>query len=256
MKNTTKFLSGAIAAVCCLPVAADNHEGGEAYHLAIHQVHAKLGHIPEFRAGMEALANCLAENESDDGFSVWRTFNGDRTEFHLVDRFDSWAEMDEDNPASDACWGNDEIRKGVFDHMASWETSYATKMPEWSRVTEGSTVVHLHNFRISEGNNFRAVVGEIMGYMEEAEYEHQPEWYNVMPGGYWQADMFAVSHYANFAAMDEDRPGVMGVLNEQVGEQRADQLWDAWGDAMEDQMGYWRQTLVLQPSMGYSPEGE
>lgn len=254
MKYSIKVLSAAVALACAMPVVADNHEEAEDYMLAIHHVHAKLGHIGEFQAGMEAYSNCLGENDAEDGFSVWRSFDGDRTGFHIVGRFDSWAEMDEDDSVSDGCWANEDIRKGVFDHMESWETSYAEKMPAWSGDAEDYTVVHLHNFRVDDNSDFRAVVGEIMGYMKEAEYEHQPDWFNVMAGGYWDADYFAVSHFANFAAMDEDRAGVMGVLNETVGEERADQLWEAWGDAMEDEKGYWRETLVLQSSMGYSPD--
>lgn len=254
MKYSKTMLAAAAAMAATLPLTATAQDDGEAYHLAIHTVNAKLGSIPEFRAGMEAYSNCLAENDGDSGYSVWRSMDGDRTGFHIVNRFDTWAEMDEDSPASDACWGNNEIRAGVFDNISSWETSYATKMPEWSGDAEDYTVVQLHNFRVSDGDDFRDVVGEMMGYMKEAEYEHHPDWFNVMPGGYWEADMFAVSHFADFGAMDEDRKGVMGVLNETVGEERAEQMWEAWGDSMEDMRGYWRETLALQPSMGYSPD--
>lgn len=254
MNHRIRILSAAIALACSLPAVADHHEEGEAYNLAIHHVRAKLDRIPEFRAGMEAYSACLAENDGEEGFSVWRSLNGDRTSFHIVDRFDRWAEMGESDPASDACWGNEAIRAGVFDNLTSWNTSYATKMPEWSGDSEEYSIVHLHNFRVSEGPEFRAAVGEIMGHVKDAEYGHQPDWFNVMPGGYWQADFFAVSHFADFAAMDEERPGVRAVLNEQVGEERSEALWETWGDAMAEERGYWRQTLVLQPSLGYSPD--
>lgn len=256
--NANLLKSGAAALLIASTGAlADNHEEGEAYHLAIHHVHAKLGHIPEFQAGMEAYSNCLKENDAEDGFSVWRSFDGDRTGFHIVGRFDKWAEFDADDEVSDGCWGNDEIRGGVFDHMASWETSYAEKLPAWSGSgAEGYTVVHLHNFRVEENGDFRAVVGEITGYMKDAEYVHQADWFNVMTSGYWDADYFAVTHFDNFAAMDEDRLGVMGVLREAVGDERAEQLWEDWGDTLADEKGYWRETLVLQSSMGYSPDDE
>lgn len=254
MNNRIHCISAAIALAFSVQAIADDHDEGEGYNLAIHHVHAKLDRIPQFQAGMEAYSDCLAENEGKDGYSVWRNVNGDRSGFHIVDRFDSWAEMDEDDPAGDACWGREEIRAGVFDNMSSWKTSYAAKMPEWSGDADGYTVVHLHNFRVSDGEAFRSVIGEIMGHVAEADYEHHPDWFNVMPGGYWEADFFAVAHFADFAAMDEDRPGVRGVLNQQVGEERGEELWDAWGDAMSDEKGYWRDTLVLQPSMGYAPD--
>lgn len=257
MNFNTDLLKSSVAAgllIASVGALADNHEDGDAYHLAIHHVHAKLGHIPQFQAGMEAYSNCLKENGAEDGYSVWRSFDGDRTGFHIVGRFDTWAEFDEDDEVSDGCWGNDEIRAGVFDHMDSWETSYAEKLPAVSGDAEGYTVVQLHNFRVDEGDDFRALVGEIMGYMKEAEYPHQPDWFNVMTSGYWDADYFAVSHFENFAAMDEDRLGVTGVLREAVGEARAEQIWEDWGDTLADDKGYWRQTLVLQSAMGYTPE--
>lgn len=255
--NANLLKSGAAALlIASTGAVADNHEEGEAYHLAIHHVHAKLGHIPEFQAGMEAYSNCLKENDAEDGFSVWRSFDGDRTGFHIVGRFDKWAEFDEDDEVSNGCWGNDEIRAGVFDHMASWETSYAEKLPAWSGNAEGSTVVRLHNFRVDEGDDFRALVGEITGYMKDAEYEHQADWFTVVGGGYWDADYFAVAHYENFAAMDEDRLGVGGVLSEAVGEESAGRFWDAWRETTADEKGYWNEVLALQSSMGYNPDDE
>lgn len=257
MNNQIKLLTAAIALACSLPVVADNHEGDdESYKLTIHHVHAKLDSIPAFQAGMEAYADCVEENGAEEGYSVWRAIDGDRTKFHIVNQFGAWAEMDEDNEASAACWGNEAIRAGVFDNMASWQTRHAEKMPAWSGDSENYTVVRLHNFRVEEGDDFRALVGEMMGYMEEAEYEHQPDWFDVMSSGYWTADFFAVSHYENFAALDEDRAGVDGILREAVGEQRADQIWEDWGDTLAEEKGYWRETIELQPSMGYSPDEE
>jgi len=256
MKNTTKILTAAVALACAMPLAADNHEEEDGYNLAIHHIKAKLSHVQQFQAGLEALSDCMAENGSEDSYSVWRAFNGDRTQFHIVDQFDTWTDFDQDDEAGDTCWGTAEIYAGVFDNMASWETSYAEKLPAWSGNAEDYTVVHLHNFRVDEGDDFRALVGEMMGYMKDAEYAHQPDWFDVMPGGYWEADFFAVSHFANVAAMDEERLGVTGVLREALGEERADQMWEDWGDTLAEMRGYWRETLVLQPSMGYSPSDD
>lgn len=254
MKNTTSHLSmAAIALACALPVAATAQDDSDGYMLTMHAVNAKIGHIPEFIAGMEAYSDCLEENEAEGGYSVWRSFDGDRTRFEIVSRFDTWGEFDEDDEAGDACWGNEEIRAGVFDHMSSWKTRYARKMVDWSGDSENYTVVHLHNFRVSDGSDFRALVGEMMGYMAEAEYPYQPDWFNVMATGYGAPDFFAVSHFEDFAAMDEERAGLMGVLRDAVGEERAEQMWEDWGDTMADEKGYWRETLVIQPDMGYMP---
>ncbi|MDX1626867.1 MAG: hypothetical protein R3323_10160 [Wenzhouxiangellaceae bacterium] len=254
MKHTTKTLIAASALACSLPLAADNHEGGDDYMLAIHHVHVKVGDMPAFREGMKAYVECYAENGGEDGFSVWQALDGDRTGFHIVGRFDAWAEFGEEDPTDEKCWGNDEIRKGVFDHMSSWETMYAKRMPAWSGDASNYSIVKLHNFRVDEGSDFRALVGEITGYMSEAEYAHQGTWYDVQGGRYWDPDYFVVEHFENFAAMDADRQGAYGVVREAVGEERADQLWEDFGDTLEEEGGYWSFTLVRQGEMGYEPE--
>ena len=254
MKTTTKLLAAAAAMACAMPAMADNHSSGDDYRLAIHHVHVKMGHGPDFRAGMEAYAKCLGENDYDGSYSVWQAVDGDRTGYHIVARFDMWAEMDESDPASDACWGDDDIRNGVFSNMASWETHYAKRMPEWSGNAEDYTVVKLHNFRVEDDDKFRALVGQLSGYMIEGKSEHVGSWYNVDTAGYWQADYFVVDHFDNFAAMDAKRKGVNDFLREAIGEEKADELWDDFGDALADEKGYWVNTLQLQDSLGYSSD--
>lgn len=256
MKISTKLLAAAIAVACAMPAAADNHEKEATQKLAIHHVHVKMGHGMAFRAGMEAYSACLAEGGYEDSYSVWQAVDGDRTGYHIVSSFEMWAEFDEGNEISDACWAKDEIRSGVFDHMASWETSYAERMADWSGTAEGYTVVKLHNFRVEEGSEFRALVSEITGYMKEAKYEHQGTWYDVMGGSYWDPDYFVVEHFANYAAMDEKRKGANGVLTDAVGEDKAKEFWDKFGDTLADDKGYWSNMLVRRDSMGYSPSDD
>ena len=236
-----------------LPVAADPHQTNANQKLAIHHIHVKMGHGAQFGAGMEAYSACLAEAGYEDSYSVWHAVDGDRTGYHIVSSFDMWAEFDEESEISDACWAKDEIRDGVFNHMASWETQYAQRMADWSGEADGYTVVKLHNFRVEDGSAFRKMVGEMAGYMKEAEYEHMGTWYDMMGGGYWDADYFVVEHFENFAAMDEKRKGANGVLQDAIGKEKAEDFWENFGESLEDENGYWTNTLVRRVSMGYSP---
>lgn len=256
MKKITTLTAAAIALACTLPVAADNHETDGSYKIAVHHVHVKMGHGAEFRAGMEAYSACLAEGGYEDSYSVWQAVDGDRTAYHIVASFDMWAEFDEEDEISDACWDKKEIRDGVFDHMQSWKTNYAERLPDWSGDAEGYKVVKLHNFRVDDGSEFRALVGEMAGYMKKANYEHQGSWYDVIGGSHWDADYFVVEHFDNFAAMDEKRKGANGVLRDAVGEEKAKEWWDKFGETLEDDKGYWSNMLARRDSMGYSPEDD
>lgn len=254
MKKTTKLLAAAIAMTFTLQGVADHHEKADNQKLAIHLVHVKMGHGAEFRAGMEAYSACLAEKGYEDSYSVWQAVDGDRTGYHIVSSFEMWAEMDEEDKISDACWEKEGIRDGIFNHMASWETSYAERMPDWSGSADGFTVVKLHNFRVEDGSEFRSLVGEISGYMKEAKYEHQGTWYDVIGGGHGDADYFVVEHFEKYAAMDEKRKGANGVLEDAVGEEKAEEFWENFGETLADDNGYWSNMLVRRDSMGYSPD--
>ena len=129
-------------------------------------------------------------------------------------------------------------------------------MPDWSGEAEGFDVVKLHNFRVKDGEAFRSMVGEVTGYMKEAEYEHQGTWYDVLTSKYWIADYFVVEHFKNFAAMDEERKGASGVLRDAVGEEKAAQFWKDFGEALADEKGYWSNILVRRDSMGFSPDDD
>lgn len=254
MNTTTKLVAAAIALTWTLQGVADNHEKDGAQKLAIHHVHVKMGHGAAFQAGMEAYSACLAEGGYEDSYSVWQALDGNRTGYHIVSSFDMWAEFDEEDEISKACWEKEGIRDGVFDHMASWKTSYAKRMPDWSGDAEGYTVVKLHNFRVDDGSEFRALVSEVAGYMKEADYEHQGSWYDVISRGHKDADYFVVEHFANFAAMDEKRKGANGILKDAVGEEKAKEFWEKFGDTLADDYGYWSIMLAKKDSMGYSPD--
>ena len=254
MKITAKLLAMAIALSGVTAAMADDDD--ENLKLAIHEVKVKMGHGMAFSDGMKAYSACLAEGDYDGSYSVWAALDGDRSRFYIVSPFNMWAEYDEEDDVSDDCWAKDEIRNGVFDHMAKWKTQYVERMNDWSGDNEGAKVVRLHNFRVDEGSDFRKVVGEITGILKDAKHEHMGTWYDVLGNGYWDADYFVVDHYDNFAAMDEDRKGVNDVLTEALGEENTSRIWDAFGDALEDENGYWTTMLVRRGGMGYSPEDD
>ena len=254
MKKTTLILAAAIAMTWTMQGVADHHEKGENQKLAIHHIHVKMGHGMQFKAGMEAYSACLAENGYEDSYSVWQAVDGDRTGYHIVSSFDMWAEFDEDDEASSACWKKEGMREGIFDHMASWKTSYAKRMADWSGSADGYSIVKLHNFSVEDGSEFRSLVGEMTGHLKKAKYEHMGTWYDVLGSEHNGADYFVVEHFENYAAMDEERKGVSGVLKDAVGEEKAEQFWEKFGETLADENGYWSNLLQRQDSMGYSPD--
>lgn len=255
MIHSKKLLAAAVALSLSLPLTAVGQEPADDQKLVIHHVKVKIGHGPAFRDGMAAYAKCLADSNHDEGYSVWSSVDGDRTAYHIVTDFDKWAEFDSSDEVSDACWEKDGIRAGIFDHMASWKTHYAERMPGWSGNAEGYEIVRLHYFRVDDGEDFRETVGTMVGHLREAEYADLGTWYDVQATGHGAADFFYVDHFENFAAMD-DRKSVDAALREAVGDDDTDELWEDFNDSLQDEKGYWAVMIKREAAMGYAPDDD
>ena len=252
MKITKHLIAASLAAALCMPVAADDHESGDDYMLSIMDISIQHGHGMKFREAMKAYTDCYAENDGNNEWSVWGAVDGKPNRMWIVSRMDMWSELDSDDPGDKACWP--EHGAELTSHVSSAERRFWKKMPDWSGDAEGYTVVRLHNFRVEDGDAFREVVGEMVNLMKDAEYEHMGTWYDGVGNKRWAADYFVVEHFDNFAAMDEDRKGVNGVMVDALGEDGAEDMWERFGDTLAEMEPYWTLTLRRIDSLGYSKE--
>ncbi|MBY6205385.1 hypothetical protein [Halomonas denitrificans] len=247
-------ISATVAATWCLPVAADNHESGDDYMIAMTEIGVTMGHGMEFRDGMKAYMECYEEKGGDNAWSAWWPIDGKLNTVTIVSRMDMWSEMGEQDAASEECWSV--VREQVWPHMDSVERRFARKMSDWSGDAEGYTVVKLHQFRVGDGAAFREVVGEVVGHMKDADYEHMGTWYDMDGNHRWEADYFVVEHFDDFAAMDEDRKGANGILVDAVGEEEAAATWDRFDESLADMEPYWTTTLRRDDELSFSPSDD
>ena len=258
MKNHKKgnyktLMIAALAVAFSTTASADNHEeDGEDYMLNIMDLSIQHGHGMKFREAMKAYMECYEENGGTGSWSAWGYVDGAPNRMKIVSRMDMWSEMDSADPGDQACWP--EHGEELTSHIASANRQIFRKRSAWSGDAEGYTVVRLHNFRVEDGEAFREIVGEITGMMKEADYEHMGTWYDAVGNQRWAADYFVVEHYADFAAMDEDRKGVNGVMVDALGEEGAEDLWDRFDETLADMEPYWTETLRRNDSLSYSQD--
>ena len=229
-------------------------QDGEDYLLEITKVQVMPGHMSEFMAGVKAYRDCYAENDGKGAWSFWRQVDGDQLTVHAVSRMENWAELDETDEVRNRCWENHS--DGFTSHTAAVQTTYARRQSEWSGDPGEFTVVELHNFRVDDGEEFQSAVSEITGVLKEANYEDLGTWYDVIGGDGDDASYFVVEHHANFAAMDDDSPGVYGTVQEAKGEAEAKRMFDAFDASLRDDHEYWRNILKRVDSLSYSPEND
>ena len=252
MKITKAILTLGASALLAASITAVAQDEDESYILQITEVDIKLGHVSQFREALKPYHACLIENDDDASWSAWRNVGGDGTTYHFVSDMANWAEMDASDEAAEACWS--EHRENVFPHVASVSNSFARPMPDWSGDAEDYSVVRLHQFRVDDGEQFREAVGAITSILKEAEHEHLGSWYDMIGNSSNEPDYFVVSHYENFAAMDEERAGPYKVVSEYAGEERADELWQQFGDALQDDWEYFHDMLRRDTELSHSNE--
>ena len=230
---------------------ADNHSDDDNAFLSMMHVKIKMGHGNDFATAHAAYRDCLIENGAD-GWSAWRNVGGEGLQYIFVSEMDGWAEMDSPDEAGEACWP--EHGPAIMDNIASYHQRFARRMDDWSGNAEGYSVVRLHHFRVDDGSEFRGAVSDITGILKEAEFPHLGTWYDMIANDTGEADYFVVSHYENFAAMDEDRPSPYSAVKDAEGEERADELWQQFGDSLRDDWEYATDIWRRVESMSHSAE--
>jgi hypothetical protein len=248
--RSTMYAAISAALVIAMPALADDDD----YMLDITRIEVELGHHMQFREGVKAYMACYDEADGENGWSAWRSMDGDGIVYHVVSRLDSWGELDETDEAGMSCWPV--IEEKVAPHMASAHTMYAKRMPDWSASIDDDeeTVVRLYNFRVDDFEKFRAAVGSVTGIMKAAEYEHMGTWYDVQGGGMDDPDYFVVESFKNFADMDNERAGPYKTTVEHAGEESADLVWGQFRASLEADWSAWSSLLRYDKELSYSDD--
>jgi hypothetical protein len=238
--NAVAVLAGsALLALSAVSVAQDT----PVRMLEVTEIGVKIGHEMKFREGVKAYMQCYEEQGGGGNWSAWRNVGGSGISYHIVSFRSGWADLGQTDAARDSCWSK--IDEQVSPHMESVSTSFARHMPDWSGSPgDGNTVVRLHQFRVDDGEKFRETVGAITSIMKESDYPHLGSWYNVLGNSSNEPDYFVVAYYKDFAAMDEDRDGAYDAVKAAAGEERAEELWDDFGEALTDDWDYF--TVLLR----------
>jgi hypothetical protein len=249
-KTVGAVLIGGVLA--CGGALADNHEEEGGGLLSMTKIKIQVGHRDAFNTAMTAYKDCYVENEGKDGWSVWVDMRS--WEYWVVSSMDNWAKLDEQDEIDEKCW--DETGAEMMKHIAEFGTSYARHLADWSGNADNYNVVRLHQFRVDENRDFRDTVGAITKILKDDDHEHMGTWYEMIAENAYEPNYFVVEHFENFAAMDEDRPGAYARVKEAEGEERADELWDQFGDSLHDDWEYTTHMLRRVSSLGYSPSDD
>lgn len=252
MRMTKTMLALGASALLASSMTVTAQDEDESPVLQMTRVEIKLGHGTQFREALKPYNACVAGKDPDASWGAWRNIGGEGTSYWFVSTMANWAEMDEPNQATADCWPEHE--DSVMAHVSSISTGFARRIAEWSGEAEDYQVVRLHQFRVDDGSEFREAVSAITSILKEAEYEHLGTWYRMIGNSSNEPDFFVVSHYDDFAAMDEDRPSLYSVVREHSGQERADELWEQFDDALKEDWEYFHVMLRRDLELSHSSD--
>jgi len=236
-----------VAAVALLAGAgmpAGAQDEPDDYLLTLNAIEVPPGHQRAFREGVAAVVECYRQNGTEASWSVWDRLQG-RGDVHLaVFPSADWSAMGETDPAASAC--RSVIEERIDPHVGTANVSVARKVPEYSGIdAEDFTVVRLHYFRVDDAGAFREAVGELSAIITKDEHHADDSWFEVIGGGPYAADFFVVEHFADYAALDAERPTAYEVVERAVGAEQAQALWARFDEALKDDREYWSYQFSL-----------
>ncbi len=228
-----KLLTAATSAALLLSASialADDHEE-ETMKLTMGDIKVKVGHGGEFRSGLAAWKECQMEN---DGTSQWSTFerqDGESGHYYVNFRMSKWGDMDEDNPAGEAC--GPVVQEQIMPHIESSSWRWAESMPEISKDEGTGNIFLVYYFRVSDGMAFNDAVKQMSDAVAAIEGDQGAYWYELYGGDEHAADYIAAVPFESYSEWDSDDPGVWEMVNEHYGEEKAGEIRSMFRDSLD-----------------------
>ncbi len=112
-------------------------------------------------------------------------------------------------------------------------------MPEVSRESDPATkVIWVNFFKVKDGREFNDVLKEVSSMVKTVEGKTRNQWYAVAGGGLEDADYFAVTPFANYAALDIKRDGVWKMYETKHGKEKSDALRARFMASVDESWSY------------------
>ncbi|MDT8449519.1 MAG: hypothetical protein RQ847_05030 [Wenzhouxiangellaceae bacterium] len=215
---------------------ATGQEAPETTLMTVYELHVKIGHDRQFREAMAEWKKCYLENDGKTGWGVWRRVQGKGSAYAVTFNSSGWADWASDDPAGEAC--ESIITDRIDPHLDGVATEIARLMPEISGSVDEFSVVNVINFRVADRATFNRIVKDVTTVLREDEHDYHAFWYQPVGGGPHAPDYFVVATIKDFAAMDEDTPGVWERYAAAKGQDAADKTRAEFGKALEDEWSY------------------
>ncbi len=232
--------------VFACPTTIQAQESDNDFMLNLTEFTVKFGHDANFTDGVKKWNKCYKDNGGKGTWNVWNRVQGKDNVYVLASRMDSWAEMDESDPASKACSGI--AFSSIIPHIESAEFNIASYMPERSRTKAlgEDTIVWVYLFKVKDHMAFNEVVKDVTSTIKTKEGDNRGYWYAYAGGE--KGDYFISVPIKDFAALDTERDSVWKVYESVHGAAKAKATRAKFNGAVSEVIDY-AYTLSKELSM-------
>jgi hypothetical protein len=212
-------------------------QAAETQKLTTTEFTIKNGHADHFKEGVKLWKECYMANKGTWKWNLWQRQNGQGTSFVVASMQKNWAEMDQADEAGKKC-RNISLEK-ITPHVESTNKMISTTMPEVSRESDPATkLIWVGFFKVNNSTEFNEVIKEMNSMVKTVEGKTRNQWYAVAGGGPDDADYFAVTPYANYAALDIKRDGVWKMYETKHGKEKSDALRARFRASIDENWAY------------------
>jgi len=228
-----KLLTAATSAALLLSasVAIADEEEMDTVKMSMGDIKVKVGHGSEFRSGLAAWKECQMENDGTSTWGVYQRQDGESGHYAVNFPMEKWGDMDEDNPASEAC--SSIVQEQIQPHIESSSWRWSESMPEISKDDGGGNIWLVYYFRVDDGMKFNEAVTQMSAAVAAIEGDEGGYWYELYGGDEHAADYLVAVPFESYSEWDGDDPGVWEMVNEHHGEEKAGEIRSMFRDSLD-----------------------
>ncbi len=207
----------------------------------------------------DGLKKHMAFHKAQNGTWAWRVWSyvsGEQTGMYGAGTFDhSWSDFDSPD-IPDAVDGADATQNILPFVAEGAEWRYYQMLPKVSKPRAADTppaLIELYTFRIHQGKDaeFNAVVKKFHEAIAKTQWPVNYAWYGLANGGDGPEYVLAIPH-DNWASVKGPEKNFGQMLEEAVGRQEAESLFERWGKAVKSESSTLART---RPDLSYIPAG-
>jgi hypothetical protein len=209
------------------------------FMLSVLSMDIKPGHVNDMMDGIAAWRDCYLEHGGESRWTVWRRMHGDGANIVVSFVMNSWADLDDQDEAGEACQEIARERINPYSHRS--DRSFLRFLPEYSRSQEDpGNVIRVTSFQVKDMRKFRSHIETAIAAQRAAEGDSRGYWYGVIGGPADRANMIVVNAFDNFAGLDEarERDTLYDLIKNHQGEQAAEDWRQGYMDSVTANWSY------------------